>query len=349
MLPFLRNDAPWFTFIGHPRHEVDLEKIGGTALLRRYSVNERDFLRKIGSIPPLVIGQISFPPQAVTGEVIAVMCMPHLMVLPTARQEVLAGILLAASRGSRVIGLGALTAPATGAGLSIISDVPRGITVTTGNAYTAAVVHRNVSEACARMNMTNPHIAVLGCTGSVGFSASHLLADAGYRLTLIGRSQERAQTLFRGTIKSPNVSFAGTLDALRDVDVVIALTNDNSAKLAPHHLRSESVVIDVAQPANIERNHYEAFRKKGIYVAEGGIVRIQDYMCTFDFGLSDSTTFACLAETYLFARDGLTNHSLGRALPDLSRYLEKLAARYHVTPSPLDLRESCRTSVCAAV
>lgn len=347
MLPYLTAVPPWFAFVAHPRDSLELENFGGTALLRRYSIDEGDFLRKIGSIPPLVIGQISFQPQAISGEVIAVMRMPHLMVLPGAAREVLSGVLLAASRGARVVGLGALTGPATGGGLSIIQNVPSGVTLTTGNAYTAAVAFQNASEACALLGKPNPHVAVLGCTGSVGFSVSHLLAEAGHHLTLVGRNKDRARTLFRNTIGSRDVYFAGSLDSLKEVDVVLVLTNDPSAKLAPHHLRPGAIVVDVAQPANIDRNERGVYLSRDIHVAEGGIVRINNYMCTFDFGLPDSTTFACLAETYLYARDGLTEHSLGRASPDLSRYLEKLAVRYHVSAAPLEFAALNRTAAAA--
>jgi fatty aldehyde-generating acyl-ACP reductase len=334
MLPFLTRDSPWFSFIGHPRHLLDLEHIGGTALLRRYSVNEEDFLEKIGLIPPLVIGHVSFHPIAITGEVIAVMCMPPLMSTPHARIAVLEAIRLAVSRGSRLIGLGALTAPATGGGLSVIKDIPRGVTLTTGNAFTAVVAFHNVVEASNLINNT-PHIAVLGCTGSVGFAVSHLLARAGYQLTLIGRNIERVRTLFNDLNRK--AKFAHSLSALKKANIVLALTNDSTAKICPEMLCPESVVIDVAQPANINPSDYFHFQNRGIYVVEGALVRIPNYSCTFDFSLPEASTFACLAETYLFARDGLTEHSVGRASPELSIHLDSLARRYGVETSPLNI------------
>ncbi len=336
MLPFLTNTSPWFSFIGHPRNRVDLDRIGGTSLLRRYSVNEGDFLSKIGLLPPLVIGLINFSGQAITGEVIAVMCMPEQMVLPSARQYVLEAVRLAISRGTRVIGLGALTAPATGAGASITDHVPPGVTVTTGNAYTAAVAFHNVVEACRYLGASSPRIAILGCTGSVGFAATHLVARTGWPLTLIGRTEERVRHLFpdlKGTAQA-----CSTLQGVYDADVVLVLTNDPTAKLDADFLKPGSIVIDIAQPANVSRERYPAFWTRGIEVCEGGLVEIAGYNCTFDFSLPHGFTFACLAETYLFARDGLTEHSVGRASPALAVYLERLAARYGCSPKVLALQ-----------
>ena len=332
MLPFLTNDKPWFSFIGHPRHFVDLDRIGGTDLLRRYSVSEKDFLKKIGLIPPLVIGHIKFQPYAINGEVVAVMSMPDLMVTPRSRQAVLDGIKLSISRGARVIGLGALTAPATGAGISVVKEIPQGVTLTTGNAFTAAVAFRNVIEASNYVNNSDPQIAVLGCTGSVGFAVSHLLYQNGYRLTLIGRTVERVKTLFSDF---RNVAFSNDLESLQKANIILALTNDKSAKILPRHLQTGAVVIDIAQPANVKREDYTLFKNQGIFITEGGLVQIPGYSCTFDFSLPPSSTFACLAETYLFAREGITEHSVGRALPELAKYLDQIATDLEITPLPL--------------
>jgi fatty aldehyde-generating acyl-ACP reductase len=345
MLPFLTRYAPWFTFIGHPRHGVDLERIGGTALLRRYSISEDDFFQRLGLIPPLVIGNITFEAQAVTGEVIAVMCMPNLMVTSKARDAVRDAITLAVSRGSRVVGLGALTAPATGAGASVLKDIPAGVTLTTGNAYTAAVAFHNVVDACKYLSCTDPNVAVVGCTGSVGFALSHLIARAGYRLTLVGRSEDRVRALFHGLRGSP--TFSGTLEALRSADVTVILTNDQSAAICPEMFNGEGVIIDIAQPSNIPPNEYPAFESRGIHVFEGGQVWISGYSCTFDFSLPVSATFACLAETYLFSRENITEHSTGRASPELAVDLDRLARRHGVVPCPLKI-STAPAGVCRA-
>jgi predicted amino acid dehydrogenase len=78
-----------------------------------------------------------------------------------------------------------------------------------------------------------------------------------------------------------------------------------------------------------------------VAVVEGAVVRIDAYDCTFDLGLEGRhDTFACLAETYLFARGGVRAHSVGRAEVDLALRMEALADRYGVAPRPLGLERA---------
>jgi predicted amino acid dehydrogenase len=71
-------------------------------------------------------------------------------------------------------------------------------------------------------------------------------------------------------------------------------------------------------------------------VVEGGIVRVPDYWCSVDLGLTDpADTTACVAEAYLFAREGIQAHSVGRPTPELARRLERAALRHGVRPQPL--------------
>jgi len=63
----------------------------------------------------------------------------------------------------------AFTAPATAGGRRLLRYLPRGVTLTNANAYTAAVVRRNVEEAAAAGGLgPRARVALVGCTGSVG-------------------------------------------------------------------------------------------------------------------------------------------------------------------------------------
>src|SRR5262249_1455859 len=110
MLPYLRSQAPWFTFLVHPRDAADFDRTTGVGpLLRRYSSGESDYIRKISSMQPVVIGDIRFQGSAATGEVLGLPRFPEQMMSGEARRWVHEAVLLAASRGTRVVGLGALT------------------------------------------------------------------------------------------------------------------------------------------------------------------------------------------------------------------------------------------------
>lgn len=297
---------------------------------------------KMCSLPPIVAGEVGFGTAAIWGEVVNIMRLPDVMVGPHAARAVLEGLELVLRRGSRVIGLGALTAPATGGGLSLLRHLPAGVTLTNGNAYTAVVVRQNVIEASRNLGLDRrAKVAVVGCTGSVGVPASHLLAEAGFDLTLVGRSARKVKHLL-GCLASQAV-FAGDLETISEADIVVVLTNDPSAQLTPAHVRTGAVIIDCAQPKNIKDSALEQFRQRNILVCEGGIVRIPCYSTSTDIlGLDREDTFACLAETYLFAREGIREHSVGRPTPEFALRLERIAQRHGVIPRPLNIDQAFR-------
>jgi fatty aldehyde-generating acyl-ACP reductase len=335
VLPYLSAQPPAFVFLTHLRDDADLRRIGASAFLRRYSDGEDDFRRKMCSLPPLVAGEISFGFGPVRGEVIVVMRQPGELLSPSGARAVIDGLEVALARGPKVIGLGALIAPATAGGARLVRHLPDGVTLTNTNAYTAVLVQANVHEAAATLGLgPEAQVAVIGCTGSVGVPASRLLADDGFRLVLIGRTAERVRRHL-GDLEGRARISAG-LDGALGSDVVVLLTSDESARLTPDHVSPGAFVIDFAQPANVTPAAIDAFERRGVTVVEGGIVRVPDYWCSVDLGLADrADTTACVAEAYLFAREGIQAHSVGRPTTELARRLERAAVRHGVRPQPL--------------
>jgi fatty aldehyde-generating acyl-ACP reductase len=335
-LPYLTNQAPWFSFLVHPRDAGDLLRASLGSTLRHYSRDEADFLEKMSSPPPVVGGDIRFGFAPIRGELVVAMCLSHEITAKKGQQAVIAAAKMAASRGSRVLGLGALTAPATGGGQLLLRHLPEGVTVTTGNAYTAAVIYMNVLDGCSLLARDTSRIAVVGCTGSVGVSLSRVLADAGFDLLLIARSAARAKVLLGGL--SGKAVFSEDIADVRGANVIVLLTSDPSAKLSPELVCPGAIVIDVCQPPNVAAEDSAKFRQRGIGVARGGIVRIPDYRCTYDLNLPEpADTFACLAETYLFAREGIRDHSLGRPTPEVVALMGRLAEKHGITARPIDV------------
>jgi fatty aldehyde-generating acyl-ACP reductase len=336
VLPYLTREPPAFVFLTHLRDGTDLDRIGASSFLRRYSDGENDFRRKMGSLPPIVAGEVVFGFGPVRGEVVVVMQLPEELLGPRGMRSILAGMEVARRRGAPVVGLGALIAPATAGGVKLLRHLAPGITLTNANAYTAAVVRRNVLEASERLGLERQaRVAVVGCTGSVGVATSRLLAADGFHLTLVGRTVGRVR-LHLGDLEGPAVRPAAGLGSVGASDVVVLLTSDPSASLAPADVRPGAIVIDVAQPANVAPSVALALAGQDVTVVEGAIVRIPDYWCTVDLGLVDpADTTACVAETYLFAREGLREHSTGRATAALAHRLERAATRHGIHPQPL--------------
>jgi fatty aldehyde-generating acyl-ACP reductase len=328
MLPYLTNEAPWFSFLVHARDPADFFLVGGSSIIASHSATQQEFITRMCTMPPTVIGTVRVGLGPVWGEVIAVVRLPGDILRPSGRAQITQAVLLAAQRGSAVVGLGALTAPATRGGTTLLPELPKGLTLTTGNAYTAAIAEQNVTEAAAAIGLgTNARVIVVGATGSVGVAASHLLADAGFDLVLAGRTRARVERELGGLAGAATLS-AGVADVPR-ADIVLLLTSDTSSRLTPEMPRPGAIVIDFAQPVNVDPARYPEFAARDVHVVQGGLVTVPGLSCTVDMRLADGNcTLACLAETYLLAREGIRTHSVGNARPEAARHMLKLAARH---------------------
>lgn len=337
-MPYLRSTPPWFMFLVHPRDPADLHNVRGSSVVAKHSASEEEFRDRMLSMPPLVSGEVTFGPNPVRGEIVVVMCMPERMLYPKGRAGISEAVRIAGRRGARVVGLGALTAPATRGGQTLLSELPRGMTLTTGNAYTAAVATHNVVEAAEFLGLGDRAvIAVVGATGSVGVATSRLLARQGFPLILIGRTPIRVHKELADL--TPTCAVGADVSAVANADIVMLVTGDPTARLTPDLPRPGSILIDLAHPMNIDRESYPRFLERDIRVVQGGFVSIPGYRSTTDLRLPDrDCVLACLAETYLFAKEGITRHSVGQASVEFALEMETIAARHDVRPRRLDLR-----------
>jgi predicted amino acid dehydrogenase len=329
VLPHLSRRTPHFAFIVHPRDEADIFRATCLSLLRTISTSDADFVARVCALPPTIVGEVLFGFGPFRGEIISIPCLSAEVTTDRGRGEILRAARLAIDRGAHVIGLGGLTAPATASGSWLVEQLPAGAKVTNGNAYTAAVLRGNVLEAAAYLALDRPpRVAIIGAAGSVGIAVSQLLADSGVDLILIGRTRSQMSQL-PGKLAG-RVRFSSDLADVAVADIVLALTSAASARLTPGRLRRGAVVIDAAEPSNISEADAKLWSEY-VSVVRGGRVRIPSYHSTYDFGLEDSAdTFACLAETYLFAREGIWEHSVGAPRPEFAQRLERAASRHGV-------------------
>lgn len=339
-MTWLLDQAPWFSFVVHPRDIHDLEQMPGSSVIRRHSSSDEEFVAKAMSSPPLVLHDIAFPGTAVRGEIVGTPRLPDTILTPDGHRAVVEAVKLAVGRGAPVIGLGALTAPATAGGRALLKHVPPGVTITNGNGLTAAIVHENVREAAEAIGLgERASVAVLGATGSVGNAVAGLLARDAYELTLVGPERERVVRMFERM--RDRVAVGEGVAALGEADVVAVLTSHSSARLAPCHVKEGAVVIDVAQPCNVEPDDIPAFEERGVRVVRGGSVRIPGYSCRQDFRLrSAADTFACLAETCVLACEGLREHAVGLATADYAARIHRIARRHGIVAVPLELNQT---------
>jgi fatty aldehyde-generating acyl-ACP reductase len=328
---------PWFAFVMHPRDVQDLDNIRAVSFLRRYSASEEEYIAKACSVPPIVAGNITFGAAPIRGEFVCASRMPRQIITRSGRELVLETALIGARRGARVIGLGALTAPATYGGESLVAHMPPGVVVTNGNSFTAAVARDNVWEAARAIGLgPQATVAIVGATGSVGLAASELLADDGFDLILIGRRPRVIAEVLGALEDRANVTVSADLMDARRAQVVVALTSKRSARLAPELFDPGTVIVDLAQPANVDMDGDYLLSANGVLVTQGGIVVIPRHCSTLDLRLAGAEdTFACCAETYLMALEGWNEHSVGRGTATLARSMSGYARRHGVRSRPL--------------
>lgn len=337
-MTYLRREPPAFMFLGHPRDHRDLHTaVPGSSVVRDHSASEEEFRERMLTLPPTVGGEITFGFERIRGELLIVLKMPDQILYSEGRAEIERALHIAAGRGASVVGLGALTAPATRGGLTLLPKVPPGITLTTGNALTAASAHANVLEAGEALGFgTDAVVAVVGCTGSVGVAASRLLDRSGFKLILIGRSVTRVGKELADL--TPRAVVSGSTTDAAAADIILLLTGDLSAQIPPELPKPGAVVIDLAHPMNIPHEAYATFAARDVQVAQGGLMLIPNYRSGVDMRLPDQhCALACLTETYLFAKAGIREHAVGQATVPLALEMMDIAAGFGVRNRPLDL------------
>lgn len=310
---------PTFAFLVHPRASIrdDLRRVWRPLGL----IPEHVYHRALPTLPlpPIPISRVFLAddPTEVAGWIIMVPLGARQMLSAPRKWvqgKVAAAIDMAASLGTSVVGLGALTASVTRGGAIFHNRADIG--VTNGNALTAMMTVEGIARLVTHAGLIRPHIALVGATGSVGSAVARLVVQQRLtdRLTLVARGQTKLQALAAELQQSrpdATISVAHSMDAVRAADLVVLLTSSADALLRSEHLKPGALVLDDTQP----RNTHPDLRveRPDVLVVDGGIVAVPGMRLRgADIGLPCGRAYACLAETMLLARAGHTGHfSLG--------------------------------------
>ena len=328
------RSAKRFAFLVHPRADVATDMARVWSPLGRIPASAWDWgLRRL-PVPPQLLASVrrrdTAPDAGPDGWVLVVPVGARQLLGEDRRWavgKVEQAIDRAESLGAEIVGLGALTAPVTGAG-RLLRPRP-GVTMTTGNAFTA---HLTV-EALRRLLPAAPgtHLAIVGATGSVGSCVVRLLADEplGSTLTLIARGERRLTALAaslaeRGT--GVDVRTTTSLDAVRDADLVLVLISAADAVIGSQHLKRGAVVLDDTQPRNTDPRLLT--ERPDVLVIDGGVAAIPGVDLRGDIGLPRGLAYACLCETMLMAFDGHTEGALGEASVEHAVRMRDAARRF---------------------
>lgn len=320
-----------FAFLVHPRTDVAADMARVWRPLGRIPARtwERG-LRRL-PVPPLTLAAVHRRDTAADepdGWIIVVPATPRQLLTEDRRWvlgRVEGAIDKAQALGASIVGLGALTAPATGAG-RMLRERP-GLTVTTGNAFTAHLTVEGLRRLVAAAS--GSHIAIVGATGSVGSCVVRMLAEEplGSDLTLVSRGGPRLEALaaeVRGT--GMDVRSSTSMDAVRDADVVLVLTSATDALLGSQHLKHGALVLDDTQPRNTDPRLKQ--ERPDVLVIDGGVASIPGIDIRGDIGLPRGLAYACLCETMLMTFDGQATSSTGQASVEHALRMRDAARRF---------------------
>jgi fatty aldehyde-generating acyl-ACP reductase len=318
-----------FAFLIHPRTDPseDLALINPVLGLIPGRVAEAAMRRL--PIRPWVHSTVTATdrPDEVLGEVIGVPLTPSMLLgkdRAIVAKRIDAAIDLAVSRGATVLGLGALTAPATAGGAKLRRRTDIG--VTNGNAFTAAATAAAVERIAAGMAEA-PVVALVGANGSVGTAVARVLARSGVarELVLVGRTPSALAAL-AGDL---GATWSTDMTACRAADVVVLMTSAAGAVLTADHLKLGAVVLDDTQPRNTSPTL--STERPDVTVLDGGVVSTPGLdRRGFGLGIARTSSFACLAESSLLALSGHRGHgTIGRPSLEQVHRMQTLSERFH--------------------
>jgi predicted amino acid dehydrogenase len=181
------------------------------------------------------------------------------------------------------------------------------------------------------INPSQATAAVVGATGSIGKLCAQMLGPQVGQIILIGRNLDmlkRVQRLVQAQ-GQPDVKITTDMYNLRHADLILTVTNAIHTVIEPQHLKSGSVVCDVARPRDVSRQVVE--QRDDVLVIEGGMVRVPGQVnFNFDFGFPPGMAFACMAETMTLALEGCyTSYTLGKEISlEQVQTMDKMATKH---------------------
>lgn len=223
---------------------------------------------------------------------------------------------MAENLGAEILGLGAFTKIAGDRGVTLSQRLQ--IPVTTGNSYTTATAVEGTLEAARRMEIDpgQAQVTVLGATGSIGRATSFVLAPSVRHLRLVARHGDqlallKAQLLHDYPHLAVEISTVAR-EAVKDADIVIAVSSAPGAIIEPEDLKPGAVITDVARPRNISA--VVTTKRPDVLVLDGGVIEVPGERADmgFNFGFPPKMVEACMAETMILALSHrLENFTLG--------------------------------------
>jgi len=247
-------------------------------------------------------------------------------------EKIIGAVRIAEDLGAKVVGLGAFTSVVGDQGITIARNVD--IAVTTGNSYTVATAVEGALRAAELMGIdpAKANAAVVGATGSIGRTCTHLLAEKCASITLVGILVDQLEALQAEVAQKNSAPVAISTDVesgIGDADIVVAVSSAGEAISQPSFIKRGAVVCDVARPRDV--SEAVARERNDVLVIEGGVIAVPgDVEFNFDFGFPPKTAYACMSETMILALEGrYESYTLGKEVSvEQVREMTELAAKH---------------------
>lgn len=249
-------------FIGHPsdfRHFVSLvEEADGAEAARRVARNEKTFTAFLDWMPAYATRHrpiIRLEGAMIRAALVICPFLPQAIESPyklkRAFTKVLQAVDVAAGMGAKVVTLGGFTSILAGQRRIDAADAA-GITLTTGNALTAALAVAYLrAELDARgRSLSQETVGIIGASGDVGGTATALLGAEPRKLLLAAQDQMRLE-LTRQTLCHPNAVCAPVAEVVSQASVILVATSSSRPILAQCDIPDQAIVCDLGYPPTL--------------------------------------------------------------------------------------------------
>jgi predicted amino acid dehydrogenase len=237
------------------------------------------------------------------------------------RKIILDAVLYAQNElGCGLVMLGALTAPATGAGLWLREQPELKLKITTGNTYTAAIAIEGAEKAMALAQMQNPKMAIVGAAGVIGEAIVKYFNEKDFDLILVEREMDRFERL-KPYLKGERYILTDKIADIVKADIIITATSHPEALIVPEYLKQNAIVVDVAEPSDVVADIEE--KRPDVISIDGGRVKWEKVNIKFNLGLVKNVGFACITEGMMQALENDHHDYIGSV--DMEHLKETIA------------------------
>ena len=258
--------------------------------------------------------------------------------LKTVINKVEAAIAIAASEGCSVAALGAFTSIVLQGKEDAIAR-KYGISLTSGNTTTAAIIVRSIEELLARSgrSISEECVAVIGASGDIGSGVTLWLGRKAKKLVLTARNAaflEQIVAGHRGELAGEIEITVDNAAAIKKAGVAVFVTSAYRPLFSQADFNPGAIVCDASAPLNVD---VSGLLRSDIFLYHGGIAKLPCKIDPgFDIGLaSPDHLYGCMTEGMLMAFNPELPPSLGRGNitnERINRYLDELV-RYRITPA----------------